>query len=116
MMSWLYRQADLIFRYGRRQYLAFDYNHYINKAECLLEKIDDQFPSWSDIRKSQFVRLLTGERGHALKVLGLEYSASEQDIMTAYRKLVKECHPDMSPTKESLDKFRAIQTAKDTLV
>lgn len=117
MSSWFYKKADKVFRYGRRQYLSFDRRYYIAEAEVLLGKLEENLPSWSDIRKSYIVQLLTGERSHALRILGLEKTATDDDILTAYRGLVKKCHPDVCPQdQEAISKFQSIKTAKDTLL
>ena len=52
------------------------------------------------------------DRKKALSVLGLDSSASEQEIKDAYRKLAKECHPDRNPgCKKSEAKFKELSVA-----
>lgn len=48
------------------------------------------------------------------KSLGLDPSATPKDIKMAYRKLAKECHPDVN-NKESDDKFKKISEAYQVL-
>lgn len=48
-------------------------------------------------------------------VLEISHSASAEEIKRAYRKLVRDCHPDTNKSAESLERFRLIQTAYDTL-
>jgi DnaJ-class molecular chaperone len=50
------------------------------------------------------------------KILGVEKSASEEEIKKAYRKLAKEHHPDRNTNKEAAEaKFKEINEAYDTL-
>ncbi|NJO33310.1 MAG: J domain-containing protein, partial [Rhodospirillales bacterium] len=45
------------------------------------------------------------------KVLGLEKTASEDDIRRTFRKLAKELHPDMNPDKSAAERFRQVSDA-----
>jgi curved DNA-binding protein len=47
------------------------------------------------------------------KILGLERSATEKEIKSAYRKLARQFHPDVNPTAES--KFKEINEAYEVL-
>jgi len=50
------------------------------------------------------------------KLLGLTHTASATDIQKAYRKLARECHPDLHPDdKSAKEKFKKIQKAYDVL-
>ena len=42
-------------------------------------------------------------------VLGCDRSSSKEQIVTEYKHRAKECHPDKHNTKESLEKFQALQ-------
>lgn len=49
------------------------------------------------------------------KVLGLEKTASDDDIRRAFRKLAKELHPDMNPDKTAAERFRKVSDAYEIL-
>jgi len=50
------------------------------------------------------------------KVLGIDKSASEDDIKKAYRKLARKLHPDLNPNdKEAQHKFQQINEANEVL-
>ncbi|MBX3254429.1 MAG: J domain-containing protein [Chitinophagaceae bacterium] len=50
------------------------------------------------------------------KALGLEKSASQEDIKKAYRKLARQYHPDLNPNdKEAHQKFQRINEAHEVL-
>lgn len=50
------------------------------------------------------------------KILGVGRNASQDEIQKAYRKLARECHPDMNPDdRAAKDKFQTIQHAYDVL-
>jgi curved DNA-binding protein len=50
------------------------------------------------------------------KILGIDKSASEEDIKKAYRKLARKLHPDLNPTdKEAHKKFQQINEANEVL-
>src|SRR5580692_10114633 len=50
------------------------------------------------------------------KVLGLEKTASTEDIKKAYRKLARKYHPDLNPNdKEANKKFQQINEANEVL-
>jgi curved DNA-binding protein len=50
------------------------------------------------------------------KVLGLDQSASQEDIKKAYRKLARKYHPDLNPNdKEANKKFQQINEANEVL-
>lgn len=48
-------------------------------------------------------------------VLGLQKSASKQDIKKAYRKLAKEYHPDRNKASDAEQKFKEVQEAYEVL-
>lgn len=50
------------------------------------------------------------------KILGVDKTASEEDIKKAYRKLARKLHPDLNPTdKEAHHKFQQINEANEVL-
>lgn len=49
------------------------------------------------------------------KVLGVERSASEDDIKKAYRKLARKYHPDVSKEANAKEKFQEVAEAYETL-
>ncbi|MCP4377040.1 MAG: DnaJ domain-containing protein, partial [bacterium] len=49
-------------------------------------------------------------------ILGVDRSASTEDIKRAYRKLVKRFHPDMNPDPDAARRFREIDEAHDVLI
>lgn len=50
-----------------------------------------------------------------LKTLGLEAEAPMDQVRSAYRRLVRTCHPDVAATPEAAQRFLALQTAYDAL-
>ena len=50
------------------------------------------------------------------EVLGVDKNASAEDIKKAYRKLAKECHPDLHPDdKTAEDRFKELNEANEVL-
>lgn len=49
------------------------------------------------------------------KILNVDYAASETEIKTAYRKLVRLYHPDVAGENADADKFKEIQEAYEVL-
>src|SRR5260221_117517 len=49
------------------------------------------------------------------KVLGVERSASEDEIKKAYRKLARKYHPDVSKEANAKEKFQEVSEAYETL-
>lgn len=49
------------------------------------------------------------------KVLGIQRSASDDEIKKAYRNLAKQFHPDKNKAKEAEEKFKEISAAYDVL-
>lgn len=50
------------------------------------------------------------------KILNVEFDASEDEIKSAYRKLVRIYHPDVSKNPELSDKFKEVQEAYEILI
>jgi curved DNA-binding protein len=49
------------------------------------------------------------------KILGVERSASEDDIKKSYRKLARKYHPDVSKEKDAEEKFKEVSEAYEVL-
>ena len=49
------------------------------------------------------------------KILGVERSASEEEIKKAYRKLARKYHPDVSKEQNAKEKFQDVSEAYETL-
>lgn len=49
------------------------------------------------------------------KIMGLSRDASEQDIKTAYRKLARKYHPDISQESDAEEQFKALGEAYEVL-
>lgn len=49
------------------------------------------------------------------KVLGVERSATQDDIRKAYRKLARKYHPDVSKETDAEDRFKAVNEANEVL-
>ena len=49
------------------------------------------------------------------QVLGVQRSASEDDIKQAYRKLARKYHPDVSKEKDAAQRFKDVNEAHDVL-
>jgi molecular chaperone DnaJ len=50
------------------------------------------------------------------QVLGIERSATKEDIERAYRKLARKYHPDMSQEEDAVDRFNQATEAKEFLL
>ena len=50
-------------------------------------------------------------RDRNFKTLGLDDNANLADLRTAYRRLVRTCHPDVNDTPEAAEKFMELQQA-----
>ncbi len=48
-------------------------------------------------------------------ILGVDRSASDQEIKKAYRKLARKYHPDVNPSEEAAEKFREASVAHEVL-
>jgi hypothetical protein len=68
--------------------------------------------SWED--KAQTAQLDEAMRTH-YEVLGLEPGASADELRMAYRKQVRECHPDVNPAPEAHQRFLRLQESYDLL-
>src|SRR5919197_4268445 len=49
------------------------------------------------------------------KILGVERTASEDDIKKAYRKLARKYHPDVSKEANAKERFKEVSEAYETL-
>jgi molecular chaperone DnaJ len=50
------------------------------------------------------------------KILGVSENASDDEVKSAYRKLAKQFHPDVNPSKDAESKFKEITHAYDTII
>lgn len=48
-------------------------------------------------------------------ILGVSRQASEEEIRSAYRRLVKELHPDVNPAKSAHERFRKVTAAHEII-
>ncbi len=48
-------------------------------------------------------------------VLGVQRSAGEDEIKAAYRRLARQCHPDVNKAPDAAEKFNEVQQAYETL-
>ena len=50
------------------------------------------------------------------KIMGLEKTASQEEIKSTYRKLAKKYHPDLNPNDEKAqEKFKEVSEANEVL-
>lgn len=49
------------------------------------------------------------------KILGVQKSATDDEIRRAYLKLVKELHPDVNPSKAAEERFKMVTGAHEIL-
>ena len=49
------------------------------------------------------------------EVLGVDRTATADEIKRAYRKLARELHPDVNPSAEASDQFKLVTHAYDVL-
>jgi len=74
---------------------------------------NNPFTSWTFDHKK--VPMATNYKDY-YKILGVDRSASEKEIKSAYRKLARKYHPDVNPgDKASEDKFKEISEAYEVL-
>lgn len=50
------------------------------------------------------------------KLLGLDYSATEDDIRVAFRIRAARCHPDRNPKPQAREEFMRLRAAYETLI
>jgi DnaJ-class molecular chaperone len=49
------------------------------------------------------------------EVLGVDKSASQDDIKKAYRRLASKLHPDRNPSADAVERFQKIQESYDII-
>src|SRR5438132_14262367 len=70
---------------------------------------------WSPARRRRTLRMATRPKS-LYDALGVAKTASQDELKKAYRKLVREYHPDKNPgDKEAEERFKEVQTAYDVL-
>ena len=55
------------------------------------------------------------QRKDYYRILGIEQNATQAQIKSAYRRLARRYHPDVSPFHDAEERFKAISAAYDTL-
>ena len=56
------------------------------------------------------------EKRDYYEVLGVDKNATDEDIKKAYRKMAKECHPDLHPNdKQAEERFKELNEANEVL-
>ncbi|XP_076052298.1 dnaJ homolog subfamily C member 22-like [Oratosquilla oratoria] len=124
-VSFFYFNAEVTDRQGERIKLRDAARNFLN-SPMFLEFKNNVWRIWNDIRVhglhiayANFVDMLDplGEK-HALKVLGLERGAGQEEITAQYRHLAKMWHPDKYPPEqqqEAQQKFQEVAAAYEKL-
>lgn len=99
----------------RRYYLKKGYTTYDHSATSERQRKTSKQTSERNHRSERTLRSLS--RNQHLKVLGLSSGATPIEIKAAYRRLVKESHPDMNRESGEINiaRFREIQSAYESL-
>lgn len=99
----------------RRYYLKKGYTTNEKSATSDRDGKTNRQTSERNHRSERTLRSLS--RNQHLKVLGLSSGASQIEIKAAYRRLVKESHPDMNRDsgKSNIARFREVQSAYESL-
>lgn len=122
-ISALYFNATVTDEHGERIKLRDAAKNFLNSPMFLQFKenlkivISDAMKNGWGIAWTNFVELLDPHgKNHALKVLGLQKNASQEEIKATYKKLAKEWHPDRHEDKEAAhEKFMEIREAYEKL-